>query len=120
MKWVLIDGIFLFGLPAMRIPWLEWSSTFMTVLFLLHAAFDAVLMFQVGLPFALIISSFGESIFGERELAISETSVDPSHLLNHASLILGKQIIHILPEGYVQVPRLSCMVCLIDDLVLQF
>src|SRR5580700_5050688 len=27
MKWVAIDGVFLYGLPELRIPWLEWSST---------------------------------------------------------------------------------------------
>ncbi len=47
MKWVAIDGIFLFGLPALRIPWLEWSSVTMTVLFLLHAVLDGVLMFRI-------------------------------------------------------------------------
>ena len=47
MKWVSIDGVFLFGLPGLRIPWLEWSSSTMTVLFLLHAIFDGILMFRV-------------------------------------------------------------------------
>ena len=47
MKWVVIDGFFLFGLPGFRIPWLEWSSTTMTVLFVLHAIFDGILMFRI-------------------------------------------------------------------------
>lgn len=47
MKWVAIDGVFLFGLPSFHIPWLEWSSTTMTLLFLLHALFDGVLMFRI-------------------------------------------------------------------------
>jgi len=47
MKWVSIDGVFLFGLPGLRIPWLEWSSATMTVLFLLHAIFDGILMFRI-------------------------------------------------------------------------
>ena len=37
----------------------------------------------------------------DRELAISEKSVKPASILHNASLILGKQIIHILPEGSV-------------------
>jgi len=47
MKWVAIDSVFLFGLPALKIPWLEWSSTVMTVLFLAHAVSNAILMFRI-------------------------------------------------------------------------
>ena len=47
MKWVAIDSVFLFGLPALKIPWLEWSSTVMTILFLMHAISNAVLMFRI-------------------------------------------------------------------------
>ena len=47
MKWVAIDSAFLFGLPALKIPWLEWSSTVMTVLFLAHAVSNAILMFRI-------------------------------------------------------------------------
>lgn len=37
----------------------------------------------------------------DRELSISERSVKPGDIIHNASLILGKQIVHILPEGYV-------------------
>jgi nucleoporin POM152 len=37
----------------------------------------------------------------DSELAISERSVKPGPILHNASLILGKQIINILPEGFV-------------------
>ena len=47
MKWVALDGVFLFGLPALRIPWLEWSPIFTTVLFIVHALVDGLLMFRV-------------------------------------------------------------------------
>lgn len=47
MKWVALDGVFLYGLPGLRIPWLEWSSTTMTVIFLLHALLDGILMFRI-------------------------------------------------------------------------
>ena len=47
MKWVAIDGVFLFGLPELRIPWMEWSSTLMTLLFLFHAVLNAFLMFRI-------------------------------------------------------------------------
>lgn len=38
-------------------------------------------------------------LFYDRELAIAEISVKPANILHNSSLILGKQIIHILPEG---------------------
>lgn len=48
MKWVMIDGLFLFGLPVLRIPWLEWSTPTMVFLFLVHALVDGMLMFRIG------------------------------------------------------------------------
>jgi nucleoporin POM152 len=47
LKWNFIDGIFLFGIQALRIPWLEWTfPTFLTI-FLLHAAANVFLMFRI-------------------------------------------------------------------------
>lgn len=37
----------------------------------------------------------------DREMAISEHRVKPADIINDPSLILGRQIIHVLPEGYV-------------------
>jgi nucleoporin POM152 len=47
MKWVAIDGAFLYGLPGLKIPWLEWSNSTTTVLFLLHAILTGILMFRI-------------------------------------------------------------------------
>jgi nucleoporin POM152 len=38
-------------------------------------------------------------MFYDRELAVSEHSVKVSSILQNHSLIMGKQIINILPEG---------------------
>jgi len=38
----------------------------------------------------------------DREMAVSERRVKPADIINDPSLILGRQIIHILPEGYVK------------------
>lgn len=46
-KWVIIDTIFLYGLPCLRIPWLEWSSSTVTLLFLGHAFVNGLLMFRI-------------------------------------------------------------------------
>lgn len=38
-------------------------------------------------------------VFYDRELAISEHNVKMSSILHNSSLIMGRQIINILPEG---------------------
>jgi len=48
LKWIAIDCVFLFGLPELRIPWLELSQPFVVVAFFFHAVFDWMLMFNVG------------------------------------------------------------------------
>jgi nucleoporin POM152 len=117
MKWVAIDGVFLFGLPGLRIPWLEWSSTTMTVLFILHALLDGVLMFRINVrtrvlqSCAPVFADHGQiplssglvalsKLLYDRELTISERKVKPADVIHNSSVILGKQVVHVLPEGY--------------------
>ena len=47
MKWVLIDGIFLYTLPELKVPWMSWSFTTTTLIFLCHATTTAILMFRI-------------------------------------------------------------------------
>lgn len=47
LKWVSVDGIFLFGLQALRIPWLEWAFPTTLALFLLHMVGNIFLMFRI-------------------------------------------------------------------------
>lgn len=98
MKWVAIDGMFLFGLPELRIPWLEWSAPTMITIYIAHAILDALLMFRIPLPLGTGLVAFTK-LFFDRELAISERHVKHSSVMHNSSLILGKQIVQILPEG---------------------
>lgn len=100
MKWVGMDGVVLFGLPALRIPWLEFSAPVVTFLFLIHVLADGMLMFKVGIPITVWLEVLAKSIY-DRELSISEHNVRPAELFDSSSLITGKQVINILPEGYV-------------------
>jgi nucleoporin POM152 len=99
MKWLFIDGTFLFGLPSMRIPWLEWQSQTTLLMFLAHAAIDAMLMFQIGIPIGAGFAAIGRSFWGAYEMAVNEHNVNPQSVMHNESLILGRQTIHILPEG---------------------
>lgn len=98
LKWLFIDIVFLFMLPLLRIPWLEYSNLMAALFFLLHGVFDFMLMFRVGIPFHAMFLSFMAWMF-DSELGLGEHSVKPGAILHNASLILGKQIINILPEG---------------------
>ncbi|KAF2813740.1 uncharacterized protein BDZ99DRAFT_436189 [Mytilinidion resinicola] len=98
MKWVAFDGVFLFLLPAMRIPWLEWNVGTVLLLFFLHATLDGMLMFRIPLPIPALLGALWK-VFFDDEMAITEHKVNVGKLLHNSSVILGKQIINILPEG---------------------
>jgi len=98
LKWIVIDIIYLFGLPELRIPWLEWSQTFVTGVYCAHVVIDWLLMFLVPLPLIPGLLAFVK-VFYDREISVSEHNVKVSSILNNHSLIMGKQIINILPEG---------------------
>jgi nucleoporin POM152 len=98
LKWCFFDMMFMFGVPLLEIPWLEWSNSAAFLLFVMHASLDVMLMFKIGIP----VQAWFMGLVGflwDSELAISERSVKPGAILHNASLILGKQIINILPEG---------------------
>jgi nucleoporin POM152 len=97
-KWVFIDFIYLFTLPWFRIPWLELSSPTVVTLFFVHFFINWILMFNIPVPFqSWLLAAL--KVFYDRELSISEHSVKVSNILHNSSLIMGKQIINILPEG---------------------
>ncbi|EEP82122.1 conserved hypothetical protein [Uncinocarpus reesii 1704] len=52
LKWLSIDAFFLFGLPTLRIPWLEWAFSTSLAVFMLHAVANVFLMFHI--PVALL------------------------------------------------------------------
>ncbi|KAI0023491.1 hypothetical protein F4780DRAFT_729991 [Xylariomycetidae sp. FL0641] len=97
-KWILIDLVYLYSLPGLRIPWLELSSEFVIILFGCHAFVDWILMFDIPLPFTSFLLGFVK-LFYDKELAINEHNVKVSNILQNSSLIMGKQIVNILPEG---------------------
>lgn len=47
LKWASIDGVFLFGLQALRIPWLEWAFPTTLAIFLIHVVGNMFLMFRI-------------------------------------------------------------------------
>ncbi|KAI1150421.1 hypothetical protein F4825DRAFT_426953 [Nemania diffusa] len=97
-KWAFIDAVYLFSLPHLRIPWLELSSEFVLIAFMAAVFSDWWLMYNIPLPFQGWLLAVLK-VFYDKELAISEHNVKLSNILHNSSLIMGKQIINILPEG---------------------
>ena len=60
LKWLLIDSAFLYGLPELEIPWLQWSSSTTTILVILHSMLNALLMFRIPVRLALHLKNFEE------------------------------------------------------------
>ncbi|KAI0836163.1 hypothetical protein F5Y06DRAFT_305477 [Hypoxylon sp. FL0890] len=98
LKWILFDFIFFFSLPSLRIPWLELSAPTVSGIFFVHLIFNWLLMFNIPVPWHGWLLGLVK-IFYDKELAISEHNVKVSSILHNSSLIMGKQIINILPEG---------------------
>ncbi|KAM5352090.1 hypothetical protein ACJ41O_004813 [Fusarium nematophilum] len=98
LKWIFIDFAFLFGVPELRIPWLELSQPVVTTFFTLHLVLNYMLMFNIPIPWQSWILGFAKVLY-DREISVSEHNVKVSTILNNHSLIMGKQIINILPEG---------------------
>lgn len=99
LKWIVIDVVFLFvALPTLRIPWLDLSQPVLLAIFGVHCFMDGILMFNIPVPWTGWLLGFVK-LFWDRELSISENSVKVSNIVHNSSLIMGKQIINILPEG---------------------
>jgi nucleoporin POM152 len=47
LKWNVIDLVYLFGIPELRIPWLVWSQSFVTGFYVVHVILNWLLMFLV-------------------------------------------------------------------------
>lgn len=98
LKWIGFDAAFFVGLPAFRVPWLEWSFVTTFTIWLLHVIGDFLLMYQIPLPLSFWFWALVK-FFYNREAGLSSDRVNPALIRSNASIILGKQIIEILPEG---------------------
>lgn len=58
LKWFLIDFFFFFGVPLLRIPWLEWSQTTSGSAIAMHGIMNGMLMFRIPVSFVVLDASF--------------------------------------------------------------
>lgn len=71
----------------------------MTLIFLAHAFVDGMLMFRIPIPITAGLGLLARGFWGAYETAVNEHNVNPDKVMFNDSLILGRQVIHILPEG---------------------
>lgn len=100
MKWLVLDLTYLYFLESAHIPWLEFGPGTQMFFFSVHAILNGLLMFRIPIRFLTWLGALTNYLW-DSELAISGASVKYSNVVNNPSLILGKQIIHVLPEGSV-------------------
>lgn len=98
MQWCGTDAAFLIVLNWLQIPYLEYSIPHSIILWLLHVVVNAFLMYHIPIPIFFWLSGLSK-LFWDRELSIGGQGVKPADIWHNSSIILGKQIIHILPEG---------------------
>ncbi|KAF1825129.1 uncharacterized protein K489DRAFT_377673 [Dissoconium aciculare CBS 342.82] len=99
LKFLFVDGLFLYGLPSLRIPWLSWSTGTMTLIFLGHALIDFMFAFRVSIPIGAGLTVLARSVWGAYEIALNERNVNRESIVFNDTLILGRQVVNILPEG---------------------
>lgn len=78
LKWVSIDGVFLFCLQASRIPWLEWTFATTLAVFLFHVVGNVFLMFRI--PVCATVDSC-TALF----MTLAESRQDSSRILDLGS-----------------------------------
>lgn len=66
MKWAAIDSAVIYGLPGLRIPWLQWSSSTMTLLFVGHGVMNAILMFRTPVISAMALKGLNNTLTSNR------------------------------------------------------
>ena len=78
MKWLAIDSVFLYGLPELHIPWLQWSSSMTAGLVILHTMLNALLMFRIPVCVDLL-SKFSEKLDAHNSIGTSHILVPSAH-----------------------------------------
>lgn len=111
MKWSLIDAIYFMAITSVQIPWLEWSFPTSFGLIALHIFADFWMMFNMSLPWGRLLAGVWGLIYS-KELSLSDTRVNPNEVIHGSSIILGKQIINLLPEGSAILNPQSLSYCL--------
>lgn len=115
VKWVVIDGAFLFLLPKLRIPWLSFSlaASLSQIVFIsvLNICLSARIPFSISAISAALIR-----LFYDRELSVLENNVKVADIIHNRTRILGQHTINILPESTARLNPINSCFCVSGNL----
>ncbi|KAK9465027.1 hypothetical protein V1512DRAFT_277777 [Lipomyces arxii] len=97
-KYLFIEGLYIFALPVLRIPWLTFSPTVTIMQIVICSVWTIFLSSASALPISAFVSAAWKAVY-DRELSISEHRVRAKDVVQKASHISGRHIVHILPES---------------------
>lgn len=58
MKWISLDGVFLWFLPELRIPWLDYNQTTTLLQIVFFTIFNMAVSFKISVPLATVFGGF--------------------------------------------------------------
>lgn len=113
IKYMFIDGIFLWLLPILRIPWLTFGSSVTVIQIIGMALFNIVLSSsKVSIP--LILLSIYKGLF-EGEISLSGSKIRSADLYDASSHFDGKYTVHIMPESTAVINPWDSTFCIMDE-----
>lgn len=102
IKYVLIDGLFLWSLPVLNVPLLSFGPLFTLLLTVLVNIFTLVLASNSAVPLlSSVVVPVWNTIFKHKELTIVGDSVTPQSVIDVNSHFKGKYTIQYLPASSV-------------------
>lgn len=103
IKYVVIDGLFLWSLPMFNVPLLSFGPFLTLLLTVLANVFTFVLASDSALPFLSgLVVPVWNLVFKHKELTIMGDSVTPQSVIDMSAHFKGKYTIQFLPASSVQ------------------
>lgn len=100
LKYAITDGLFLWLLPVLNIPYLSFSPLITLLFTLAMNSLTFFLASNITIPlFTNLILPFWKILFSKKELTIIGDSVKSSNVINMNSHFKGEYTIHYLPDS---------------------
>ncbi|KAK9355429.1 hypothetical protein V1523DRAFT_405212 [Lipomyces doorenjongii] len=97
-KYLVVEGLYLWALPVFRIPWLTFSPAVTVLQIVICSVWTVFLSSASFIPVSAFLSAIWRAVY-DRELSISEHRVRAKDIVHGSSHILGRHVVHILPES---------------------
>ncbi|AOA63491.1 Nuclear pore complex glycoprotein subunit [Komagataella phaffii CBS 7435] len=99
VKYLVLDGLFLWCLPVLKIPLLNFSILTTLIQITLMAAITILLSSDMSMPLAGILMSFWNLFFPKKELALLEDYIPTAEFEDQSPHLKGRTTIKYLPDS---------------------